>query len=156
MVALSLSAEGPGVARACPFQLQVSSISLSLKPNQLSYSRRLHYRGEFRRFFDQSQVFRLQECTVFRIENGLSHFRVGITLKAKGSSVERNAVKRQIREFFRTHASSLGSYDYNVVVPQSKLMQWPYPQKLRDCLNLAFLKRVTTAHESFGLRAKSH
>ncbi len=66
--------------------------------------------------------------------NELGHFRLGITLKARGSSVERNQVKRRIRESFRTQAAILGSFDYNVVVPGSKKMAHPYPRKLGACL----------------------
>ena len=79
-------------------------------------------------------MFRLSECTVFRVPNDLGHFRLGITLKARGSSVERNKVKRQIREGFRTHAEILGSFDYNVVISGSKKMAHPYPRKLGACL----------------------
>ena len=71
---------------------------------------------------------------MFRIPNELGHFRLGVTLKARGSSVERNKVKRTIREAFRTQAESLGSHDYNVVVPAHKKMGHPYPLKLARCL----------------------
>ena len=66
--------------------------------------------------------------------NELGHFRLGITLKARGMSVERNRVKRQIRESFRTHAAILGSFDYNVVISGAKKMVHPYPKKLGACL----------------------
>jgi ribonuclease P protein component len=55
-------------------------------------------------------------------------------MKARGSSIDRNKVKRQIREVFRTHAELLGSYDYNVVVPATKKLTHPYSLKLGDCL----------------------
>ena len=84
--------------------------------------------------FDQAQVIRLSECTIFRIRNDLGHFRLGITLKARGTSVERNKVKRQIRENFRINADALGSFDYNVVIPGTKKMAHPYPRKLGACL----------------------
>jgi ribonuclease P protein component len=71
---------------------------------------------------------------IFRVPNELGHFRVGITMKARGMSVERNRVKRQIREVFRVTQDALGSYDYNVVVPGSRKMAHPYPLKLGACL----------------------
>ncbi|MGZ3688494.1 MAG: ribonuclease P protein component [Bdellovibrionota bacterium] len=107
------------------------------KPQGFGYEFRLHYPREYRRFFDQSQVFRLSECVVFRVPNELKHFRLGITLKARGSSLERNHVKRQIRETFRQHREQLGNFDYNVVVPASKKMAHPYPTKLGACLRKA-------------------
>lgn len=100
----------------------------------LTPERRLHYPWEYRRFFNNSKVIRLSECTIFRIPNELGHFRLGITLKARGSSVERNHVKRQIREGFRVNADALGSYDYNVVISGAKKMAFPYPKKLGACL----------------------
>ena len=71
---------------------------------------------------------------MFRVKNDLGHFRLGITLKARGSSVNRNRVKRQIRESFRTHAEILGSYDYNVVIPAAKKLVHPFPKKLGESL----------------------
>lgn len=66
--------------------------------------------------------------------NELGHFRLGITLKARGSSIERNRVKRQIRESFRAQADVLGSFDYNVVISGSRKMAHPYHLKLGACL----------------------
>lgn len=71
---------------------------------------------------------------VFRISNPLGHFRLGITFKARGSSVERNKVKRRVRESFRTRAERLGDFDYNVVIPGSKKISFPFDRKLHACL----------------------
>jgi ribonuclease P protein component len=71
---------------------------------------------------------------VFRIPNELGHFRLGITLKARGTSIERNQVKRAIREAIRVQAEALGSFDYNVVIPGTRKMAFPYARKLRKCL----------------------
>jgi ribonuclease P protein component len=57
-----------------------------------------------------------------------------MTIKAKVNSVERNKLKRTIREAFRHHREALGSYDYNVVVPGNKKPQHPYPIRLRKSL----------------------
>src|SRR5438128_219046 len=89
-------------------------------PQGFEQTKRLRRTAQYRRFFNQSEVFRLTECVVFRIKNDLGHFRLGITLKARGNSVNRNRVKRRIREAFRTQGESLGGYDYNVVVPIGK------------------------------------
>jgi ribonuclease P protein component len=99
-------------------------------PQSFGYALRLHYPWQYKRFFSNSQVIRLSECTIFRVPNDLAHFRLGITLKARGSSVERNRTKRQIREQFRLLRPILGSFDYNVVVPGHKKLAYPYPEKL--------------------------
>ncbi len=100
----------------------------------LGFERRLHFRWEFLKFFDRSDVLRLSECTLFRIPNDTGHFRLGITLKARGSSLERNRLKRQIRESFRNLAPLLGSFDYNVVVPATKKIAFPFHRKMGSCL----------------------
>ena len=71
---------------------------------------------------------------IFRVKNDKEHFRLGITLKARGTSIERNRVKRQIRECIRIQAEQLGSYDYNVVVPGSKKLTRVYSERLARCL----------------------
>ena len=109
------------------------------KQECLTPDHRIHYKWEYRRFFGKSEVFRLSECTLFRIENQYGHFRLGITLKARGSSVERNRVKRVVREFFRKNIRLVGSFDYNVVIAGTKKMAYPYPKKLRLCLMKEFL-----------------
>lgn len=98
----------------------------------LGRDRRLQHRWEYLRFFSGSEVFRLSECIVYRIKNDCGHFRLGITVKAKGSSVERNRVKRVVREFFRKLAPALGGFDFNVVIPRTKKMAHPYPKKLLE------------------------
>lgn len=110
---------------------------------ELSYERRLHHRWEYRRFFDGSQSYRLSECVVFRIVNDRGHFRLGITLKARGSSVERNRVKRKIREEFRILAPALNGFDYNVVVPVTKRLTRPYPEKLGASIRSEFPRAIS-------------
>ncbi|MCM2324176.1 MAG: ribonuclease P protein component [Oligoflexia bacterium] len=90
-------------------------------------------------------MFRLRECVIFRVKNDVGHFRLGITLKSRGSSLERNRTKRRIREAMRSLAAELGSYDYNVVVPGSRKMAFPYPQRLAECLRRDLKNALTTA-----------
>lgn len=94
----------------------------------------MHYRHEFLRFFGKSEVFRLRECIIFRIPNELGHFRLGITLKARGSSLERNRAKRQVRESMRNLAPLLGDFDYNVVIPATKKLEFPFHRKLGESI----------------------
>ncbi len=70
------------------------------------------------------------ECVVFRIANDQKSARLGITLKARGTSLERNRTKRAIRESFRLARGALGAFDYNVVIPSEKKMGFPYPAVL--------------------------
>ena len=106
---------------------------------KFSPEKRLHYPWEYRKFFGTSEVFRASECTIFRIPNARGHFRLGVTLKARGNSVERNRTKRRIREAFRhLEPQSLGSFDYNVVVPGNRRMDHIYVRRLAKCLREEF------------------
>ena len=44
-----------------------------------------------------------------------AHYRLGITIKRKCTSVERVRLKRMTREAFRKNINVLGAFDYNVV-----------------------------------------
>ncbi len=103
---------------------------------------RLHQSWQYRQFFQQSQVFRLSECVVFRIPNHLTHARLGMTIKARGLSVDRNRVKRLIREFFRHIRAQLKSYDYLIVIPWHKKLGHPYPLVLKTCLQKQFYHAI--------------
>lgn len=107
---------------------------MASEPTTFPPQYRLHYSWEYRRFFQDSEIVRLSHCTLFRVRNELGHFRLGISLKARGRSVDRNRVKRRIREEFRRMGSQLGSYDYNVLIPGHRKMLPPYPRELADCL----------------------
>jgi ribonuclease P protein component len=71
---------------------------------------------------------------VFRTPNTLGHFRLGITLKARGTSVGRNRVKRAIREAMRKLRPLLGQFDYNVVVPFGKKLGFEYARRVAGVL----------------------
>lgn len=109
------------------------------RPQVLVRSRRpshtLRERAEFVRFFEGSTVYRLRACTVFRVANELGHYRLGITLKVRSSSVERNRVRRVVREGFRKIQDRLGGFDYNVVISGAqRRLSHPYPQQLRQAI----------------------
>jgi len=106
--------------------------------SMLEVQKRLRHSWEFRRFFGQSQTIRLSECLVYFMKNEQDTFRLGITMKARGNSVQRNRVKREIREAFRALSPLLGKKDYNVVVPSSKKLVFPYQRMLRQALGHEF------------------
>lgn len=78
---------------------------------------RIRRRGEFLRFFKNGTAHRFGVCTVFRLSNTLGRPRLGVTVKAKVNSVQRNRLKRVIREVFRLRKDRIAAFDYNVVVP---------------------------------------
>gem|GEM_PF-930614 len=121
-----------------------------LSPGSLDFppSNRLHFPWEYRQFFGASEVFRLSECTLFRIPNRQTSFRVGITIKARPGSVMRNKIKRAIREMFRINKDALGPYDYNVVITSARRLDHTYPRRLSRSLKNEFLARKTNSGSS--------
>ncbi|MBU6155250.1 MAG: ribonuclease P protein component, partial [Bdellovibrionales bacterium] len=72
---------------------------------------RVRNRSEYLRFFEGSEIKRLGVCTIFRIENTRGVPRLGMTIKARVNSVQRNRIKRQIREAFRANRVRLKAHD---------------------------------------------
>jgi len=55
---------------------------------------------------------------VFKTPNNLNHWRLGIPVGRKfGNAVERNNIKRRIREFFRKNIDKRVSFDF-IVIPK--------------------------------------
>ena len=90
------------------------------KSNELGFKYRLHKRSEFLGFFKNPEVFKIKCCVIFRVKNTFFIPRLGITFKGKFTSVERNYIRRSIREEFRIRKEKLGTYDYNFVVKRFK------------------------------------
>jgi ribonuclease P protein component len=106
---------------------------------------RLHETWEYQRFFQGSDVLRLKDATIFRIANTYGHFRLGVTIKLKCTSVERNRVKRVLRESFRQLKDKLGSYDYNVVISGKRKLDFEYARRLRKTINEEFANEAEMA-----------
>ena len=100
---------------------------------------RVRKREDYLRFFEQSEVIRLNLCTVFKIQNKVDQARLGITVKSRVNSVYRNKFKRQIKEAFRNQRQGIACFDYNVVVPGQLKVNYKTPQKLRMILEQFWL-----------------
>lgn len=98
-------------------------------------SARIRFRSEFLKFFNGSEVKRLGVCTLFRLPGAGVGARVGSTIKAKVNSVQRNRLKRQIRESFRLHRHRLPVADYNIVVPGGVRVGFKTARVLRSQLD---------------------
>ncbi|MBL7715912.1 MAG: ribonuclease P protein component [Bdellovibrionales bacterium] len=115
-----------------------------MRPSKFRPESRLHFPWEYRRFFGSAEILRLPEILIFRIPNQAGHPRLGMTVKASSGAIERNRVKRMIREFFRKHQESLGSFDYNFVVPGAKRIDFQFRRRLGSCLSEKLAKRIET------------
>ena len=101
----------------------------------LPRSRRLSGRLAFRGVFDQGAKATRGPLTVYALQNGLGHPRLGLTVpRAVGTAVRRNRIKRLLREAFRHLQHDFpAAYDFVVVV------------RRHDPLPLAEYQRILSA-----------
>jgi ribonuclease P protein component len=99
---------------------------------------RLSSSDEYKKVFDSKKTQRHAAFTVFYRKNELNRPRIGLAISKKSvnRSVDRNKIKRIIRESFRH--SSLISCDYVVVV--SPKIKYYSRQEFRNNLDKAWIK----------------
>jgi ribonuclease P protein component len=75
--------------------------------------------AQYQRVFKHSE-FKASDrfMTILAVTNELQHPRLGtaVSIKAAGNAVQRNRIKRLVRESFRLHHELLGSNDLVVLV----------------------------------------
>ncbi len=82
---------------------------------------RLRKNEQFRKVFKSGKVFVGDKMVVYALENALSYSRVGITVSRKlGGAVERNKLKRIVREAWRAREGQLRKGFDLVLVPRMK------------------------------------
>jgi ribonuclease P protein component len=81
---------------------------------------KIRKRGDFQRVFKEGAKYQTPYFRISISPNGLSHCRLGITTGKKvGSAVQRNLLKRRLREFFRLNKSRFpGSSDLVITAKQ--------------------------------------
>jgi len=89
----------------------------------LPRSRRLARPAQFSAAMKRGRRVRDEYFSVFGIPNLLPHGRLGLTVSKKVSlrAVDRNRIKRQVRESFRAHQSDMTGLDVVVMAtPQAR------------------------------------
>jgi ribonuclease P protein component len=96
---------------------------------------RIRKRADFQRILREGAKYHAPHFRVSIRPNALSHSRLGITVGRRiGSAVERNRLKRRIREFFRLNKESLpGSTDLVVTAREgsASLNYWQVSEELK-------------------------
>ena len=87
----------------------------------------------FRRLYHRGATAGNRLLVVYCLRNGTGHSRLGLT----GHAVERNRMRRRLREVYRLHeAELLPGYDI-VIVARSRAMEADFAELTRAFLTLA-------------------
>jgi ribonuclease P protein component len=80
-------------------------------------SQRLLKPAEFKRVFESRQSAHNAHFGIYAVKNTLGQPRVGLVVSKKVSkkAVDRNRIKRQIRENFRLQKALFGAHDFVIV-----------------------------------------
>ncbi len=109
---------------------------LHAKRMKFGRNMRLIKQREFDRVFAAGRRLKIKGLTILRMENNLGHPRLGISIgRSFGSAVERNRVKRRLREAFRLMQHDLSAYDL-ICVPYSRAAELSV-RELQDVLREA-------------------
>jgi ribonuclease P protein component len=100
-------------------------------------SLRLLGRAEFRRVYGEGQRRSNSLCTMFFRSNGLAHTRLGITTpRWIGSAIQRNRIRRRLREVFRHHQATIKPGWDVVLNPRPKVASTPFQNLEREMQRL--------------------
>ena len=104
----------------------------------MQFSSALKFNHVFRRLYAKGNSCANRYLVVYCHRNGTQKNRVGLTVGAKlGHAVERNRLRRRLREIYRLHEGQFSrGYDI-VVVARAAAMQAPYRQLGGAYLRLA-------------------
>ena len=104
----------------------------------MQFSSSLKFNHVFRGLYNKGDSCANRYLVVYCRRNGTKRNRIGLTVGAKlGHAVERNRLRRRLREIYRLHEGQFArGYDF-VVVARSRAMQADYQQLERAYLSLA-------------------
>ena len=115
----------------------------------MQFSSSLKFNHVFRRLYHRGDSAANRYLVVYCRKNGTRRNRVGLTVGAKlGHAVERNRLRRRLREIYRLHEQQFArGYDL-VVVARTAAMQASYRQLEGAYLHLAGKLGIFTEEES--------
>ena len=104
----------------------------------MQFSSSLKFNHVFRRLYNKGDSCANRYLVVYCRRNGTKRNRIGLTVGAKlGHAVERNRLRRRLREIYRLHETSFArGYDL-VVVARSRAIGADYAALERAYLSLA-------------------
>lgn len=93
----------------------------AIRRARFSPADRLLRRGDFLRVYDEGRRVREGGFLLFYLRNDAGRHRLGVTVPSRlGGAVQRNRVKRWLREIFRHNRQALGGVPLDVVLNVSE------------------------------------
>jgi ribonuclease P protein component len=98
---------------------------------------RLVRKSEFDRVYQAGKRFSTSHFTIFVRQNELAVSRFGFSIKkALGGAVERNRIRRRLREILRGHRQEISAGWDIVVHPKSSMIRAPFATLTQDLVRL--------------------
>ncbi len=115
-----------------------------LKKNQLGHDDRLHSPKSFQHVYKNARKFRYQGICVLVCVNNVTCSRLGVSISKRQikRAVDRNRIKRLIRECFRVNKNELGICLDMVFSVYSSLLELNNSEIIA-CLELLWTKVIT-------------
>ncbi len=107
--------------------------------------RRLLKASDYRHVFDNAFKINNKAFTLLARKNHTNHSRLGLVIAKKNLklAVQRNRVKRLLREYFRCHQQSFANYDLVVLTRREiAVMSQQQLSVYRDDIFNRFIKRL--------------
>lgn len=100
-------------------------------------SARLLRTGDYDRVYRDGRRRTVSQFVVFYRANGSNESRLGISVKrAQGTAVERNRMRRRLREIFRTHRQEIPAGWDIVIHPRSSTAQADFAALTKELVSL--------------------
>jgi len=117
----------------------------------LEFTSSLKKNHEFKRLYNKGKSAASQYAVVYCRRNGRGANRLGITVSTKlGGAVQRNRIKRRLKEIYRTNEKKLtAGYDI-VIVARMKSKFSGYKELENSVLSLCGKLRIMSGDDSGG------
>ena len=98
-----------------------------MKAHTFGREERIRKREDYQRIYDQGLRRHSQRFTIILCPNAAGMRRIGMTVSKKvGNAVQRNRVKRLLREFFRLNKSRLPASQDIVIIARKGILPLTY------------------------------
>ena len=98
---------------------------------------------DFSAIFKKGESFANRKFVIYRLENNVQHFRVGLSVSKKlGNAVTRNQIKRRIRHILIEHKNQLVENVDFVVIARKGVEELDFDQVEKNLVHVLKLAQV--------------